>query len=227
MMKEFFRKKALGLAGVFSAFAVFSGLAYAGVLANSVFVDVGQNFYFLVSEEENVSAAALNVYFNGGAGYVMEYGGRDLAVIACYLSETDALSVQKKLKVSGVPTSLERAKGGTLCLKTRREKREESQIVGSFTVFRDCIRLLSEIVGMAESGATQQTLRSVLGDTKLVLSSLAAARSGATAELSLAAESGVERTEEILSGTIYAKDIACLQIFLCDSYLGATEKFSL
>lgn len=55
MKTVFFRKKAFILAGILSIATVISGIFYAHALIGAVEVNVGESFYFLISEEENVA----------------------------------------------------------------------------------------------------------------------------------------------------------------------------
>ena len=71
MKTDFFRKKAFILAGILSIATVLSGIFYAHALTRTVEVNIGESFYFLISEEDNVAASAEEVYLGGGEGYVM------------------------------------------------------------------------------------------------------------------------------------------------------------
>jgi len=74
MKTDFFRKKAFILAGILSIATVISGIFYAHALIRAVEVNIGESFYFLISEEENVAASAEEVYLDGGAGYGVRRG---------------------------------------------------------------------------------------------------------------------------------------------------------
>ena len=130
MKTVFFRKKAFILAGILSIATVISGIFYAHALIGAVEVNVGESFYFLISEEENVAASAEEVYLDGGAGYVMSRGRTNYAVYSCYFTETDAKTVRNNLNDKDIPASVieesvsvsvfEKTFGKTECRKTFR-----------------------------------------------------------------------------------------------------------
>lgn len=81
----------------------------------------------------------------------------------------------------------------------------------------------------AETGEyTQQTLRRTLSSVGGVLSCLAEENSGGIfTDISACAAQASLMSEEIIRGTIYAKDIRYLQVYLCDSYLLLASEFSI
>lgn len=83
------------LAGTLSVAAVLFSVFYARVLTKTQVVDLTQSFYFLVSEEENATAAAETISLSGGAGYVLTRGDADYAVLSCYF--TDGMQRRSKI----------------------------------------------------------------------------------------------------------------------------------
>ena len=229
MKTGFFRKKAFILAGILSIATVISGFFYAHALIGAVKVNVGESFYFLISEEENVAASAEEVYLDGGAGYVMSRGRTNYAVYSCYFTETDAKTVRNNLNDKDIPASVIEESVSVLYLKKRSEKQNAEKLSGCFSTLSSCIHLLYDMANKAEAGEyTQQTLRRTLSSVGGVLSCLAEENSGGIfTDISACAAQASLMSEEIIRGTIYAKDIRYLQVYLCDSYLLLASEFSI
>lgn len=229
MKADFFRKKILMLAGTLSVAAVLFSVFYARVLTKTQVVDLTQSFYFLVSEEENATAAAETISLSGGAGYVLTRGDADYAVLSCYFTERDAKTVKDNLAAKKIPAAVLAESGGKLYLKKNSEKRNAEKLAGCFNTMNSCIHLLYDIGTRAETGEyTQQKLKRALEEVKGVLSCLSREnRGGVFTEISVCGAKAAEKLSEISRGVVYAKDIRYVQVYLSDCYLSLASKFSL
>lgn len=224
-----FRRKAFLLAGTLSAMCVLGGVFYARALTRMQVVDCAQTFWFLVSEEENVAAAAQSVSLHGGAGYVMRRKGEEYAVLACYFSQSAARAVGDNLEAKNLAVSVREESGGTLYLKKNSEKRSAEGLRGCFDTLSSCIRLLYDLSAAADTGGyTQQELRRLLADVGGVLSRLAEEnRDGVFTDISACASAASAEIMRLRQDVVYARDIRYIQVWLSDSYLRLADEFSL
>lgn len=229
MKSSFFRRKAFLLAGFLSVVCVLSGVLYSRVLLRAEVVDCSQSFYFLVSEEENVAAAAHSIALDGGAGYIMRRSGREYAVLACYFTEPAARAVQNTLSVRDISSRILEESGGTLYLTTNSEKRNAEKLKGCFHTLGDCISLLYDLATAAETGGyTQQELKRLLADVGGVLSRLSEEnREGIFTGISACAATASAKVAQIRRDIVYSKDIRYIQVWLSDQYLRLAEDFSI
>lgn len=229
MKSGFFRRKAFLLAGFLSVVCVLSGVLYSRVLLRAEVVDCSQSFYFLVSEEENVAAAAHSIALDGGAGYIMRRSGREYAVLACYFTEPAARAVQNTLSVRDISSRILEESGGTLYLTTNSEKRNAEKLKGCFHTLGDCISLLYDLATAAETGGyTQQELKRLLADVGGVLSRLSEEnREGIFTGISACAATASAKVAQIRRDIVYSKDIRYIQVWLSDQYLRLAEDFSI
>ena len=209
MKSGFFRRKAFLLAGFLSFVCVLSGVLYSRVLLRAEVVDCSQSFYFLVSEEENVAAAAHSM--------------------ACYFTEPAARAVQNTLSVRDISSRILEESGGTLYLTTNSEKRNAEKLKGCFHTLGDCISLLYDLATAAETGGyTQQELKRLLADVGGVLSRLSEEnREGIFTGISACAATASAKVAQIRRDIVYSKDIRYIQVWLSDQYLRLAEDFSI
>lgn len=228
MTTDFFRGKALAIAGLLSALFLISGFFYARILGGAQVIDLAQNFYFLVSEEEHVAVSAQSIYLSGGAGYIITRGREEYAVLACYQKEADARTVRDNLAIRQISTEILKESSGHLYLKSRSEKENAEKIKGFFSTLYSCTTFLGDVAIKAEKGEySQRKLKETLQEVNKVLSCLARENKCLSEEFFLYTTKASEKLNEMNRGVVYAKDIRYVQIYLSDCFLSLASRFSL
>ncbi len=141
---------------------VFSCMAYAVLLKRAESVYLGKSFYFLVHKTEHIEAGAYDVRLDGGAGYLLEYDGKEYVAFAVYLSERDGISVQTGLAEQGEDTRLLTMTAERMYFKKRKDKKNASLYTGALSVLYGFIQILSEEIARLDKGATQQSSKRIL-----------------------------------------------------------------
>lgn len=195
----------------FVGFAWWNGRDYARV-------SFSQKYWFLVRDcdEATSAAVAANTYLSGGAGYLIETGGKQTVAVACYYSEVSAQSVQRTMESKGVETRVVKYKTDDFTLNGNSAS-QKKHVVSNAETADACAKILYDAAnGLERTDISQDEARAAL---RGVVSSVRGLREGNTAEcfsLWNTMLSSVERRgTETASGIIFAKDLRYLQIQLC------------
>ncbi len=197
------------------------GRAYARVSLN-------KTYYFLVRDCEDTTASAIagQVYFLGGAGYLLEYNGEHAVVLACYFKQTDAEYVLQVIADKGVETRI-------LILKTEdfslggRKAAQKSKITANIETTDTSAEILYETANDLErADISQEQARAAV---RSVVTSLRGLRTENTESMfqswNLALSSAEKRGTEISEGILFAKDLRYMQTQLCMMIVKAKDYF--
>lgn len=191
-------------------------------------VSLSQKYWFLVRDCEEATSAAVvaNTYLSGGAGYLIEAGGAQSVVIACYYSEVSAQSVQRTMESKGVETRVVKFAPGDFDLSGDAAL-QRKRIVSNAETADSCAKILYDAAnGLERTEISQEEARAAV---RGVVSSLKGLREGNKAgcfSLWNTMLCGVERRgTETASGIIFAKDLRYLQIQLCHAVSNMEEYF--
>ena len=142
MQTDFFRKKSwIAAVGCLLVLFVFSTVVYAAFLGRAQSVWLGQSFYFLLSNAEHVEAGAYDAQFNGGAGYLLEYGGNEYVVLSVYMKEEEGIAVQNSMADRAEILQID---VGRLYFKTCEEKRRATLYQSALHCLYGCMEVLDE-----------------------------------------------------------------------------------
>lgn len=216
----------IAIVQLFSALVI-AFFCYAAVLSRAEEVRLGKSFYFLVSETDHVEAGAYDARLNGGAGYLLEYDGREYVALAVYLDGEDGEAVQTAMAERGENTRLLQINAEYLYFKTRQEKKDSELYTGALNCLHSCMQILDREIVRLDKGATQQSSKRVLEVLSKQLEYLGKEyETTYTACAEVCQETGA-RLRELASDTIYGKDLRYLLCELSTKYLELTEAFAL
>jgi hypothetical protein len=226
MQTDFFIKKRwiyLGISQLLAAFVLIM-LVYAAFLSRAETVWVGKSFYFLVSKTEHIEAGAYDAKLDGGAGYLLEYEGREYVALAVYLNGEDGRAVHA---ANGEDTKLLQMDIDKLFFKGCSEKKNAPLYQGALDCLYGCMEVLGLEIDRLDDGATQQSAARTLGILLKQLRYLAQEYQTSFASCAKVCASAGERLEALLSDTIYAKDLRYLLCELSTGYMRLASTFSL
>ncbi|MDE6058644.1 MAG: hypothetical protein K2G44_01220 [Clostridia bacterium] len=191
-------------------------------------VTLPQKYWLLVRDCEDSTAAAIigNTYLSGGAGYLIETGGKQSVVIACYYSEVSAESVRRSMEGKGIETHIVKRAPSDFTLSGNSSSYKE-RIIENAETADTCAKILYDTANNLERTAiSQEEARAAV---RGVVSSLHGLQEGNTdrcfsqwnTALLLAERKGIE----IANGIIFAKDLRYLQVQLCISISNTGDYF--
>ncbi len=217
--------------GLLAALALFLGVicVLAGIFwwngREEATLEQDREYFLLVRDctGETAAAVAGQVYFSGGAGYLL---GNEV-VIACYFSERDAAFVQSGMAERGVETRLRRI-APSVCILHGDAAGEAARIRSNAETADSCARILFDAAnGLERTDLSQETARAAVEG---VVSSLAGLRKGNAGkvygEWNARLLSAGRRGREIASGILFAKDLRYLQVDLCLAVSSLSEYFA-
>lgn len=184
-------------------------------------------FYFVcyAMEDNSISAGSISsaVSAYGGAGYIMEHGGKYYVTVSCYYEEKDAENVCRELKDRNLFCSVLKIETEEYRLKTSNAKKHTELYRGNLNTLNSLSRLAYDCANALDTGEYNQSkAKAVIADIKSGLNSLLSANENNcfTAELRrLIAECG-----DAAGGIVYSKDLRKLQIAIADTIIN-TELF--
>lgn len=222
-------RRTLAFVSVFAAFFFlfaftvwWNGRAYARV-------SLSHTYYLLVRacEEETAVSVSTQVYLAGGAGYLIETGGKNCVVLSGYKKERDAQFVQRVMEQKDVVTQIIAAECGDFVLAGGDAAYAE-RIKENAATLDSNIWLLYDIAnGLERSEISQETARAGVRGVVSSVGGLRQNNEGGIFDrwnsVLLAAE---RKGREIASGIIFAKDVRYLQVQLIAANVAAEEFFT-
>lgn len=202
-------------------------LFYAAALHNAETVDVGKNFYFLVSASEHIEASTHLTQWSGGAGYPLSYSGGEYAAYAVYFTESEGKKAQTAVKKTGEKTEVLVLQGNPICFKSRAEKENSTRIVGAFNCLYGCMQVLNGEIVRLEQGATQESSKRILQTLSRQFSYLQTEHQNTINGYSSVCEKAKTRLSEVTSDIVYAKDLRYLLCELSVAYVNLSKNFTL
>ena len=189
-------------------------------------VSFRKDYYFLVKDCEETTAAAVSgdIYSSGGAGYFLK---EDNAVaVACYFKEASAESVRKNLQEKGTDTRVIARTPEDLVLRGKKSG-YKTQIESNLeTVDRFAHILYDTANGLERSELSQKEAKAALNG---VVSSLNGLIAGNEEDFfvpwNVALKEAERRGAELEKGLLFAKDLRYLQTMLCDKTVNLVNYF--
>ncbi len=226
MTADFFRKKrwiyTIGsqlLAGI-----IVICMSYAVMVNYAASIWVGKSFYFLVSTNPHLEASTHEIRVDGGAGYLLDYGGDEYVAWSVYFKEIDGAAVQAGI---AEPTQLLKVNVSYLYFKTRADKKRKNIIQGALNSFYGCIDVLSQGIARLEQGLTQDACARILSNLQKQFDYLRKTYQGHYSDFSDVCATMQTMLSETLSKTIYCKDLRYILCSACDAYIRLSSAFSL
>ena len=176
-------------------------------------------------QDTTASAVQGQVYFSGGAGYLLD--GGNAVVLACYFTERDAQFVQRTLSEKGIETRIELRQAGRLSLH-RKLTKEAGRVLANADTADVCARILFDTAnGLERTELSQEEARAAVKGVVQSLKGLREENAGKAFERwNLLLTRAERRGKEIASGILFAKDLRYLQVELCLAVAGAEGYFS-
>lgn len=225
MQTDFFRKKSwIAAVGCLLVLFVFFTVVYAAFLGRAQSVWLGQSFYFLLSNAEHVEAGAYDAQFNGGAGYLLEYGGNEYVVLSVYMKEEEGIAVQNSMADKAEILQID---VGRLYFKTCEEKRRATLYQSALNCLHGCMEVLDEEINRLARGATQQSALRILGILWRQLEYLSTAYEESFPKYAQVCKCASEQLNDLLSDIVYVKDLRYLLCDLTKDYIQICADFSL
>ena len=201
----------------------FGAVGYAGFLNGAVKIGAQKTFYYLTTSVESVEVGVLDVTKNGGAGYVLDGNGKEVA-LSVYFNAEDAETVfaTNLHKYDG----LKIAKRATNAIYVKRysDKKRAKKIASDFENARRHIAMLEEILIGLETGETQESVKRKLGALKESFQTL---ESTSISELCPLFACGRQGTHDLENGVVTASELRYLLCELSFSYTHAAGAFTL
>lgn len=227
MATDFFNGKSIKriACGIAVAFTVGAVVWSANVLQTKT-VEIGRNYYFLVSDDTHIQASAEFARLDGGAGYLLKYGDKDYVALSVYLDEEDGITVQRSLAETGEKTKLLCVGVQTLYFQTKKEKKNAHRYIGAFDCLQGCMSVLEECISRLEKGLTQEKCKRILSELKKQFCFLSKDYGVQYAAFGSLCDDTAKRLETLLSDTVYAKDLRYLLCELAERSVALASAFS-
>lgn len=210
-----------------------SALLFVGIFrwsgSASEVVSVDKSYYFLVRDCEDTTASAVagQIYFSGGAGYLLKTGGESSIAIACYFSLQDAERVRDRMAEKGVETGIKHLSSqdfsvsGSVCA-------QKNRMLSNAETAETCAKLLYDTAnGLERTDASQDEARAAVRSVYKVLKGLREGNGHAVySEWNRALSDAEKRARETAEGILFAKDLRYLQVQLCDFIINFSDYFA-
>lgn len=179
-------------------------------------------FYFVcyAMEDNSISAGSISsaVSAYGGAGYILEHGGKYYITVSCYYDENDAESVCRELKDRNLFCSVLKIETKEYRLKTSYAKNHAELYRGNLNTLNSLARLAYDCANSLDTGAySQSNAKSVTADIKSGLNSLLSANQNNCFTVEL--KRLIAECDDAAGGIIYSKDLRKLQIAIADTII--------
>ena len=226
MSAVFLRKKQWWYIALSQLLAGFIGacMCYAVMVNYASLVWIGKSFYFLVSQNMHLEASCHTTRLDGGAGYLLDYEGVSYVAWSVYFNEVDGLTVQSGLASA---THLLKLDVSYLSFKTRADKKKKTVALGALNSFYGCIDVLSQGIEMLDQGLTQQACARLLSLLSRTYTYMRETYRESYPQLSKACDGLQTALANMLTRTIYGKDLRYLLCSACDAYIRLTSVFTL
>lgn len=227
-MATFFLRKKLGHAlvcGISIVFVVLS-FGYSVFLSQIKVVPIYTSFYFLTTEELHVEAGAELIKLEGGAGYVLCLDGKEYAVSAVYLKESEGESVRAAMLQCGKSVRLLPIQIDNLYLRGS-DKKKEKVYTSALNLLNGCISLLQECVEYLDNGATQESIKRILLILRRQMVYISVQYNKEYATFSRLCTQSARELQNIENEIIYASDLRYLTCQMVDDYITLCRQFAL
>lgn len=215
--------KILLILGMASICCVFFSCVYAFQISRVQILPIDKTFYFLVSNSQYTQASAYEMELQGGAGYLLEYKGKNYAVMSLYFSNNIAQTVSASLQEKALLVcSVER-----LYFLNVEEKTQSQTVAYGLHGLYSCMVSLDKEITRLENGATQQSCARVLEAISTKLITFATACENALQGYIQEVIAIFERLRGLAGGVIYAKDLRYEMCALGDLYLKICNVYTL
>lgn len=223
------RLSPLQFCAVLGIFAVLLAVVIAvvlGVKRREGEVDFEADYYFLIEECEDSTAAAVagTVYGKGGAGVLLESG--DGVVVACYYTVQDAERVREAMLEKGTKTRILELSAQKFPLKGTNAA-YCARVAANARTLESCARLLYDTAnGLERAQAGQSAARAAAYGTACSLAGLAEGNEERFFDRWNAELARAEREcREISEGIVFAKDLRRIQAQLLCALVGLKGYF--
>ena len=181
-------------------------------------LDFSATFYYVCydSPTDSQSAASVSgvVHSYGGAGYIIENGGKYYVTVSCYYNGDDAQYIISNLKNKGLSCTVIEAKREKISLPPSAKKKAE-QYKGTLNTLLSISQMCYDLANGMDSGTHSQPMaKSLLSEVKTGLDSLY--RANAAGCFSQEITSLIAECDDVSYGYVFSYDVRRLQIAICD-----------
>ena len=226
MSAEFFYKRIIRhfscvIAFVFVVFCA----GYAFTLSRIKRVAFSMKVYFLVEQGGSVEAGVEFVKWNGGAGYVIEYGGEIYVAINVFFDVGSAKKVQDRLAENGNASTILSQEIYTLYFEGG-EKKTSALYVNALKQLKSYIFLLEDCIAKLENGMSQEACKRIL---KIIAAQFQQAQRiyADYPRFKVVCKQTEQQLQSIYNGTVYLKDLRFLLCYQADCLMRLCSAFSI
>ena len=227
MSADFFKKKRVVfsiIACILIAVFIFCITLFPFLRTKKIYI--GHWFHYLVVNTENVEVGVFNAQLDGGAGYLLDVNNTECVALSVYTNEKDAHNVCAALQSVGEKCVLVTLGVDSLFLKTKEQKRNEREILGSFRTFYACLSVLEREIFRLDKGATQESSKRILSQLKAQFTFLGKSYSSIFSTYAKLCNKTAKRISELLSSEIYVKDLRNILCEVSYEYVCLGKEFS-
>ena len=199
-------------------------MCYAVMINYAAATWIGKSFYFLVSENTHLEVSIHETRLDGGAGYLFDFGGEEYVAWSVYFKEEDGIAVQAGISER---TRLLKVDISHLYFKTRLDKLRRNEIEGALNSFYGCIDVLAQGLAKLDQGLTQEACKRVLSLLNKEYAYMGEIYRESYPQFSEVCASMHSALTELLTKTIYGKDLRYLLCGACDAYIRLATAFTL
>ena len=212
-------KTSVALAGIAVTALIAAIILCCAVPSCGQKLDFNAVFYYVCYDapSDSFSASSMSsvVHSYGGAGYIVESGGKYYVTVSCYYTEKDALGVAKTLDHKGLKCFVmkEQSDGGTLRGGAKKNAElYQGNLNTMFSLTKMCYALANSLDNYSSG---QDGAKSVLSDVRTTLESLS--RQNAANCFARELSALIAECKDVSHGYVYSYDVRRLQIAIADS----------
>lgn len=226
MTTFFLRKKLISIISIiFSLIFVMLSLVYAGFMTQVKVLEFQTTFYFLVSETLSVEASTEFIKLEGGAGYLLEYGGREYIILSVYTNEEEGESVCSALSTMGRQVKLLPISIYRLYFKGK-QKQSVSMYVSALKSIKEYIFILHQCIILLDNGATQEGIKRILTPVQKHFARQSCLFQDKYTEYANLCDCVGEELQQI-NQTVFARDLRYLTCGMVDGFFKLCKQFEL
>lgn len=184
-------------------------------------IDFPAEFYYVCykSPTDSQSAASVSgvVHSYGGAGYIVENGGKYYVTVSCYYNQSDADAVCANLNNKGLSCMVIKAGTEKISLPSSAKNKAEGfkgTLNTMYSISVMCYDLANGIDGGAQN---QSSAKSILSEIRTGLESLYRVNKNTCFESELSYL--IAECDDVSHGYVFAYDVRRLQIAITDSII--------
>ena len=181
-------------------------------------VDFSATFYYVCynspTDAQSAASVAGVVHSYGGAGYIVENGGKHYVTIACYYEKKDADTVCNNLGGKGLSCTVIEVSRDSISLPPSARSKAQSY-KGTMNTLASLSKMCYDLANGMDSGEhNQASAKSILGEIGTGLDGLYRANKSNCFSEEISAL--LAERDDVCHGYVFSYDVRRLQIAICD-----------